>query len=137
VVATAGANIDMIVQNVSRTEAESTDISFTLPKTDGPATLAALESNKVDIDYEALQYDDQIGKLSLVGAGMRTNAGVSAKLFTALFEAGINIEMISTSEIRISVVTRADIIKDAVAVVHSAFDLDSAELAQVHGGTGR
>ena len=92
------------------------------------------------VEYEYLRpspYDDQIGKLSLVGAGMRTNAGVSAKLFTALYESGINIEMISTSEIRISVVTRADTIQNAVAVVHSAFDLDSEELAQVHGGTGR
>jgi aspartate kinase len=138
IVATAGANIDMIVQNVSRSDTASTDISFTLPKEDGPATLAALEASRADIDFESLQFDDQIGKLSLVGAGMRTNAGVSAKLFTALFEAGINIEMISTSEIRISVVTRADTIKRAVAVVHSAFDLDSTDGdAQVHGGTGR
>jgi aspartate kinase len=127
----------MIVQNVSRSDTTSTDISFTLPKTDGPATLEALDIAKADVGFESLQYDDEIGKLSLVGAGMRTNAGVSAKLFTALFEAGINIEMISTSEIRISVVTRAETIKRAVAVVHSAFDLDSAEEAKVHGGTGR
>ncbi|HEX4057687.1 MAG TPA: aspartate kinase [Galbitalea sp.] len=137
VVAMAGANIDMIVQNVSRTETSQTDISFTLPKTDGPDTLAALELAKDQIGFEKLQYDEEIGKLSLVGAGMRTNAGVSAKLFTALFEAGINIEMISTSEIRISVVTRADTIEKAVAVVHTAFDLDGEEDAQVHGGTGR
>ena len=136
-VAQAGANIDMIVQNVSAAGTARTDISFTLPKTDGPATLAALEAANADIAFEALEFDDQIGKLSLVGAGMRTNAGVSAKLFTALYEAGINIEMISTSEIRISVVTRADIIADAVRVVHSAFDLDSDEIAKVHGGTGR
>jgi aspartate kinase len=125
------------VQNVSRTETSRTDISFTLPKTDGPDTLAALDAAKRDVGFESLQYDEEIGKLSLVGAGMRTNAGVSAKLFTALFEAGINIEMISTSEIRISVVTRADTIKKAVAVVHSAFDLDGEEEAKVHGGTGR
>ena len=137
VVASSGANIDMIVQNVSRTETSRTDISFTLPKTDGPATLSALEAARSAIGFESLQFDDQIGKLSLVGAGMRTNVGVSAKLFTALFEAGINIEMISTSEIRISVVTRADTIKRAVAVVHSAFDLDGEEEAKVHGGTGR
>jgi aspartate kinase len=127
----------MIVQNVSPAATARTDISFTLPKTDGPATLAALEAANDDIGFESLEYDDQIGKLSLIGAGMRTNAGVSAKLFTALYESGINIEMISTSEIRISVVTRADTIKKAVAVVHSAFDLDSEEVAQVHGGTGR
>jgi len=137
VVAAAGANIDMIVQNVSTGAGGVTDISFTLPKTDGPATLAALEAQSSEIAYQRLQYDDQIGKLSLVGAGMRTNVGVSAKLFTALYEAGINIEMISTSEIRISVVTRADTIKRAVAVVHTAFDLDADEVAKVHGGTGR
>jgi aspartate kinase len=125
------------VQNVSRTETSQTDISFTLPKADGPSTIAALEAARGEIGFERLQYDDQIGKLSLVGAGMRTNVGVSAKLFTALYEAGINIEMISTSEIRISVVTRADTIKHAVAVVHTAFDLDGEEVAQVHGGTGR
>jgi aspartate kinase len=137
-VAGSGANIDMIVQNGSLALTGRTDISFTLPKTDGPATLAALETAKNDIGFETLQFDDQIGKLSLVGAGMRTNAGVSAKLFTALFEAGINIEMISTSEIRISVVTRADTIKQAVTVVHTAFDLDSNDgEAQVYGGTGR
>ena len=137
IVASAGANIDMIVQNVSTGAGGVTDISFTLPKSDGPATLAALEAHAEDVAYQRLQYDDQIGKLSLVGAGMRTNAGVSAKLFTSLFEAGINIEMISTSEIRISVVTRADSLAKAVAVVHTAFDLDGAEVAQVHGGTGR
>jgi aspartate kinase len=137
IVAGAGANIDMIVQNVSAAATARTDISFTLPKTDGAGTLAALDAVKSDIGFETLRYDDQIGKLSLVGAGMRTNAGVSAKLFTALFESGINIEMISTSEIRISVVTRADIIKDAVRVVHTAFGLDGEEEALVHGGTGR
>jgi aspartate kinase len=136
-VALAGANIDMIVQNVSAAATSRTDISFTLPKTDGAGTLAVLSRAQQDIGFETLEYDDQIGKLSLVGAGMRTNAGVSAQLFTALFEAGINIEMISTSEIRISVVTRADIIKEAVRVVHTAFGLDADEVAQVHGGTGR
>ena len=137
IVAGANANIDMIVQNVSAASTGRTDISFTLPKSDGSAALAALESFRGDIGFENLQYDDQIGKLSLVGAGMRTNAGVSAKLFTSLFEAGINIEMISTSEIRISVVTRADTIHDAVRVVHTAFGLDGTEEAVVHGGTGR
>ncbi len=137
IVAGANANIDMIVQNVSVASTGRTDISFTLPKTDGAAALAALDIAKGSVGFENLQYDDQIGKLSLVGAGMRTNAGVSAKLFTALFESGINIEMISTSEIRISVVTRADTINDAVRTVHSAFDLDGDEEAKVHGGTGR
>jgi aspartate kinase len=125
------------VQNVSAAATGRTDISFTLPKTEGAATISALEAQRPSVGFETLQYDDQIGKLSLVGAGMRTNAGVSAKLFTALFESGINIEMISTSEIRISVVTRADTINDAVRVVHSAFDLDGDTPAIVHGGTGR
>ncbi|MBC7724919.1 MAG: aspartate kinase [Burkholderiaceae bacterium] len=137
IVASTDANIDMIVQNVSSAATGLADISFTLPKSDGARVLQVLENNKADVGFTSLQYDDQIGKLALVGAGMRTNAGVSAKLFTALFEAGINIEMISTSEIRISVVTRADTINDAVRVVHSAFGLDSDVEALVHGGTGR
>lgn len=136
-VASTDANIDMIVQNVSTAATGLTDISFTLPKSDGARVLKTLEDNKAVTGFHSLQYDDQIGKLALVGAGMRTNAGVSAKLFTALFEAGINIEMISTSEIRISVVTRADTLNEAVRVVHSAFGLDGDEEATVHGGTGR
>ncbi len=137
IVAKTGANIDMIVQNVSAASTGLTDISFTLPKSEGQLVLTALRAEQPDVGFTALQYDDQIGKLALVGAGMRTNAGVSAKLFTALFEAGINIEMISTSEIRISVVTRADTINDALRVVHTAFGLDAAEEAVVHAGTGR
>ncbi|WP_440708350.1 aspartate kinase [Herbiconiux sp. YIM B11900] len=137
VVAKTGANIDMIVQNVSAASTGLTDISFTLPKTEGQLVLTALRAEQEDSGFKALQYDDQIGKLALVGAGMRTNAGVSAKLFTALFEAGINIEMISTSEIRISVVTRADTINDALRVVHTAFGLDADVEAIVHAGTGR
>jgi aspartate kinase len=136
-VAKTGANIDMIVQNSSSASTGLTDISFTLPKSDGQLVLTALRADQDVVGFAALQYDDQIGKLALVGAGMRTNAGVSAKLFTALFEAGINIEMISTSEIRISVVTRADTINDALRVVHSAFGLDADEEAVVHAGTGR
>ena len=136
-VASTDANIDMIVQNVSTAATGLADISFTLPKSDGAKVLKALEDSRDETGFHSLQYDDQIGKLALVGAGMRTNAGVSARLFTALFEAGINIEMISTSEIRISVVTRADTINEAVRVVHSAFGLDAEDLAKVHGGTGR
>jgi aspartate kinase len=136
-VAKTGANIDMIVQNVSAASTGLTDISFTLPKTEGQTVLTALRADQSDVGFLSLQYDDQIGKLALVGAGMRTNAGVSARLFTALYEAGINIEMISTSEIRISVVTRADTINDALRVVHTAFGLDGDAEAIVHGGTGR
>ncbi|QWT24852.1 aspartate kinase [Subtercola sp. PAMC28395] len=137
IVAKTGANIDMIVQNVSAASTGLTDISFTLPKSDGQTVLTTLTAEQSEVGFASLQYDDQIGKLALVGAGMRTNAGVSAKLFTALYEAGINIEMISTSEIRISVVTRADTVNDALRVVHTAFGLDGEEEAIVHAGTGR
>ncbi len=136
-IARTNVNIDMIVQNVSSASTGLTDISFTLPKSDAQKAMAALNEEKGDIGFQSLQHDDQIAKLAVVGAGMRTNAGVSAKLFTALYEAGINIEMISTSEIRISVVTRADTVNDAVRVVHSAFGLDAETEAVVHGGTGR
>jgi aspartate kinase len=137
IVAKTGANIDMIVQNVSAASTGLTDISFTLPKSDGEKVVTALNAEQDAVGFEALQYDDQIGKLSVVGAGMRTSAGVSAQLFTALSEAGINIEMISTSEIRISVVTRADSLQHAMRIVHEAFGLDGDEEAVVHGGTGR
>ncbi|MBD9700474.1 aspartate kinase [Flavimobilis sp. GY10621] len=137
VVATAGANIDMIVQNISAAQTGLTDISFSLPEGDVPATLAALRVAQDEIKFESLQFDDQIGKLSLVGAGMKSSPGVSAKLFGALRDAGINIEMISTSEIRISVVTREDSLDDAVRAVHSAFDLDGDAEAVVYAGTGR
>lgn len=137
IVAEANANVDMIVQNVSAAATSRTDISFTLPKSEGERVLAALTAQSTEIGYESLRYDDQIGKLALVGAGMRTNTGVSAKFFDALYEAGINIEMISTSEIRISVVTRADIVAQAARLVHTAFGLDSDEQAIVYAGTGR
>ena len=138
VVAAGGANIDMIVQNVSAAQTGLTDISFTLPAVDAQATLTAIKGAQGDLRFASLQYDDQIGKLSLVGAGMKTNAGVSARLFGALRDAGINIEMISTSEIRISVVTRADSLADAVRAVHTAFGLDSDQgEAVVYAGTGR
>lgn len=138
VVAASGANIDMIVQNVSAAATGLTDISFTLPDGDGPATMAALAGVQAEIGFSSLQYDDQIGKLSLVGAGMKSHPGVSAQLFGALRDAGINIEMISTSEIRISVVTREDSLDDAVRAVHTAFGLDVADgEAVVYAGTGR
>jgi aspartate kinase len=136
IVAKTGANIDMIVQNVSGATG-LTDISFTLPKAEGEKVMTALHAEQDATGFESLQYDDQIGKLAVVGAGMRTSAGVSAQLFRCLSDNGINIEMISTSEIRISVVTRADLLPHALKVVHTAFGLDSDEDAVVHGGTGR
>ncbi|WP_308467819.1 aspartate kinase [Rathayibacter soli] len=137
IVAKANANVDMIVQNVSAVTTGLTDISFTLPKSEGQRVLTALTGEQHDVGFQSLQYDDQIGKLALVGNGMRTNSGVSALLFEALFEAGINVEMISTSEIRISVVTRADSVEEAARVVHRAFGLDADSKAIVHAGTGR
>ena len=137
IVAGAGANIDMIVQNVSVADSGRTDISFTLPKEDGQKAVDALEAAREKSGFDSLIYDDQIGRLSVVGAGMRTNAGVSAQLFTALSDAGINIEMISTSEIRISVIMRANTLPGAVKAVHSAFGLDGESDATVYAGTGR
>ncbi len=134
-VAKTNANIDMIVQNVSAEH--RTDISFTVPLADGRKVVEALEADREAIGYERLVYDDQIAKVAVVGAGMRDASGVSAQLFRALFDAGINIEMISTSEIRISVVTRADVMEHAVRVLHTAFGLDSDVEAIVHAGTGR
>lgn len=137
-IADAQINIDMIVQNVSATDTGLTDISFTLPKADGQTAIQALTRLQETVGFAQLQYDDQVGKVSLVGAGMRTHPGVSATFFRALADAGVNIEMISTSEIRISVVTRGDQLDEAVRAVHSAFGLDSAEgEAVVYGGTGR
>ena len=136
-VARAGLNIDMIVQNVSAVETGLTDISFTLPKGDGKTALTALEAIRGVVGFHSEQFADQIGKLSLVGAGMRTNTGVSATFFKALADAGINVEMISTSEIRISVVTREERLADAVKAVHTAFGLDSDAEAVVYAGTGR
>jgi aspartate kinase len=137
-VAAAGTNIDMIVQNVSAQQTGRTDISFTLPKADGTKTLLALEGIKDQVGFTELQYDDQIGKVSLIGAGMRSHPGVSAQFFRAVANAGVNIEMISTSEIRISVVVRGDDVDAAVAAIHLAFDLDASEVeAVVYGGTGR
>ncbi|MBD8023432.1 aspartate kinase [Microbacterium gallinarum] len=137
VVAKSGANVDMIVQNVSAATTGRTDISFTLPKTDAATALKALAGDQSEIGFESLVHDDQIGKLSVVGAGMRTHSGVSATLFEALSVSGINIEMISTSEIRISVVVRGDDLTEAARVVHTAYGLDGDIEAVVHAGTGR
>jgi aspartate kinase len=131
-------NIDMIVQNISTGGTGRTDVSFTLPATDGPTAIAALQKVQALVGFDQLLYDDHVGKLSLVGAGMRSHPGVSAKFFTALSDAGVNVEMISTSEIRISVVCRDTDLDTAVRAVHDAFELGSdEEHAVVYGGTGR
>jgi aspartate kinase len=139
-IAAAGINIDMIVQNVSAAATGRTDISFTLPRQDGQAAMTALRGLRDEVGFESLLYDDRIGKVSVIGAGMRTHPGVSATLFSALAEAGVNIEMISTSEIRISVVVDENDVALAVNAAHQAFDLggqDEQGEAVVYGGTGR
>nr|WP_205471930.1 aspartate kinase [Nocardioides sp. SYSU D00038] len=136
--AAAQINLDMIVQNVSAAATNLTDISFTLPRTDGPTAMKALTVLQDEVGFEKLLYDDQVGKVSLIGAGMRSHPGVTARFFSAIAEAGVNIEMISTSEIRISVVVDEGDVDAAVAAAHTAFDLDSSEVeAVVYGGTGR
>ncbi|WP_372698918.1 aspartate kinase [Arthrobacter sp. JSM 101049] len=137
VIAGANVNIDMIVQNISKAETGKTDISFTLPIIEGKDAIAALEAAQAEIGFEKTSYNDKVGKLSLIGAGMRSNPGVSFRFFEALHQAGVNVDMISTSEIRISIVTDADLLDTAVRAVHGAFELDSDTEAQVHGGTGR
>ncbi len=136
-VARAGVSIDMIVQNVSTSDAATSDISFTIPETDGQTTVAAVRALQDEMGFADVLYTSHVGKLSLVGAGMRSNPSVASRLFAALAEAGVNIEMISTSEIRISVICDQAGLQDGVRAVHTAFDLDAEEDAVVYGGTGR
>ena len=112
--------------------------SFTLPRDDGQSAMTTLRRLQEAMGFESLLYDDRIGKVSLIGAGMRSHPGVSAKFFSALADAGVNIEMISTSEIRISVVVDQDEVDQAVTATHKAFELDTDQVeAVVYGGTGR
>ena len=133
----AKINIDMIVQNVSTDRPNVTDISFTLNQAQGPQALQVLEKTQAEIGFEEVIYNKAVGKLSLVGAGMKTNPGVSFTFFEALSNAGVNVEMISTSEIRISVITELSKLDEAVRAVHTAFELDAEGEATVYGGTGR
>ncbi|WP_028849795.1 aspartate kinase [Thermocrispum municipale] len=136
-VADANIDIDMVLQNVSRTSSGVTDITFTLSKDNGPSAVAALERIKDDVGFDAVLYDDHVGKVSLVGAGMRSHPGVTATFCEAIANAGINIEMINTSEIRISVLIRDTDVEAAVLAVHEAFDLGGDEPAIVYAGSGR
>jgi aspartate kinase len=135
--ALASINVDMIVQNVSAASTGRTDVTFTCPQGSAPVAMKALDSQRDSIGFESLRVDDQIAKVSLVGAGMRSHPGVSATFFEALADASINVEMISTSEIRISVVTRVDDAQRAVQTLHTAFGLDVDGEAVVYGGSGR
>ncbi|OHP77307.1 aspartate kinase [Rothia sp. HMSC062F03] len=133
----AKVNLDMIVQNVPTDRPGVTDISFTLNQAQGPTALKALEDAKAELGFQEVIYNESVGKLSLVGAGMKTNTGVSFTFFEALSNAGVNIDMISTSEIRISVITELSKLDEAVRAVHTAFGLDTEGEATVYGGTGR
>lgn len=133
----AKVNLDMIVQNVPTDRPGVTDISFTLDQAQGPTALKALEAAKAELAFQEVIYNESVGKLSLVGAGMKTNTGVSFTFFEALSNAGVNIDMISTSEIRISVITELSKLDEAVRAVHTAFGLDAEGEATVYGGTGR
>ncbi len=136
-IASAHINIDMIVQNVTTAATASTDITFTCPKTDRELAVKTIESLKPLIAFERVEFDEEIAKVSLIGAGMRSHPGVSAAFFRALASANVNIEAISTSEIRISVVIRASDTDKAVQEVHTAFGLDADGEAVVYAGTGR
>lgn len=136
-VAEADINIDMVVQNISDLSVEKTDISFTLPSSEGRKAVEAIERVQEQVGFESIRYDDQIGKVSVVGVGMRSHPGVTATFFTALAKAGVNLQMISTSEIRISVIVADGEVDDAVRAAHTAFDLDAETDATVYAGTGR
>lgn len=136
-VADAGVNLDMIVQNSSSHGAAATDVTFTVPRADAAKAELTLTKLKSEIEFEDIETDENIAKISLIGAGMRSHPGVSATFFKAIAEAGVNVEMISTSEIRISVVTRQDDSKAAVQAIHTAFGLDADGEAVVYAGTGR
>ncbi|MEU1206290.1 aspartate kinase [Nocardia sp. NPDC005825] len=136
-VADAEINIDMVLQNISKVETGKTDITFTLPKLEGPRAVELLTKRQGEIGFSQVVYDDHIGKVSLVGAGMKSHPGVTATFCESLADAGINIDLISTSEIRISVLVKDTDLDEAVKVLHSAFDLGGDEVAVVHGGTGR
>ncbi|HJQ47645.1 MAG TPA: aspartate kinase [Amycolatopsis sp.] len=136
VIANAEIDIDMVLQNVSNT-AGRTDITFTLSKANGPKAVEALEKLKLELEFDSVLYDDQVGKVSLVGAGMRSHPGVTATFCEALAKAGVNIEIINTSEIRISVLIRDAQLDEAVRAIHDAFELGGDEEAVVYAGSGR
>ena len=135
--ADAEVNIDMVIQNISNIEDNKTDITFTLPKASGAATMELLRAMQVNEGWDDITYDDEIGKVSLVGAGMKSHPGVTADFCDALRDAGINIEMITTSEIRITAVVRKADVAEAARAIHTKFDLGGDEPAVVYAGTGR
>ena len=135
-VADAGISVDVIVQNQSVSD-DTTAVTFTIPQGDLAKATAALEAAREQIGFSRVLTDENVGKVAVVGVGMRTTPGVAATFFKALADAGINIQMISTSEIRISVVVASDDVDKAVRAAHTAFGLDAAGQAVIYGGTGR
>ena len=135
-VADADVNIDMVLQNISKIEDGKTDITFTCSRESGPGAVEKLSSLQNEIGFSAVLYDDHIGKVSLVGAGMRSRPGVTATLCEALAAVGVNIDLISTSEIRISVLVKDTGLDKAVAAIHEAFHLGGDEEAVVYAGSG-
>jgi aspartate kinase len=137
VIADAELNIDMVLQNISHSDTGRTDITFTMPKLDGPLAVKALREMQPRIGFDDILCDDHIGKVSLIGAGMRSHPGITARFCEALSRAGVNIETINTSEIRISVLVRAEQLEDAVRAIHEAFELGGDDQAVVYAGSGR
>jgi len=124
--AEASINVDMIIQNVGRDKGE-TDVTFTVPQNDLPRAQAILESKRDDIGYNRIITDNRIAKISVVGVGMKSHAGVAADMFRSLAERGINIQAISTSEIKVSVMIDEDETELAVRVLHTAYGLDAVD----------
>ncbi|MBA2474262.1 MAG: aspartate kinase [Pseudonocardiales bacterium] len=137
VIADAELNIDMVLQNISHGDTGRTDITFTMPKLDGPLAVKALRAMQTRIGFDDILCDDHIGKVSLIGAGMRSHPGITARFCEALARAGVNIETINTSEIRISVLVRAEQLEEAVRAIHEAFELGGDDQAVVYAGSGR
>jgi aspartate kinase len=132
--ADAGCNIDTIIQNEPLEEGRDAEVSFTLPQEDLPDAELALGPVTSELGIDRVDTDRRIGKVSIVGAGMRSHPGVAAKVFQTLAEAGINIEMISTSPIKISCVIREEHVQGAVRALHSAFELSASEVEAEAGG---
>ena len=137
IVAGIDGNIDMIVQNTAVAAPDVSNLSFTLPKAEVAAVVEALKSHRAELGFGEIRVAEDIGILSVVGAGMRSHSGISAKLFATLGDLGINADMIATSEIRVSVVVDPERLDEAARAVHTAFGLDSESEAVVYGGTGR
>nr|EEI14780.1 aspartate kinase, monofunctional class [Corynebacterium accolens ATCC 49725] len=137
VIADAEINIDMVLQNVSSLEDGTTDITFTCPRADGPRAMELLSKLQSEGGWSNVLYDDQVGKVSLVGAGMKSHPGVTADFTEALRDVGVNMELISTSEIRISMLTREADLEKAARALHDKFQLGGEEEATVYAGTGR